>query len=614
MRGPRELTSTRRVLLAATVAGATAACAWPAVAIAGQLTISPLPGTPDASPITQISFLGVPQSKLGAITVVGSRTGPHAGKLMPYSNNNGASFLPDMPFLPAEHVRVRITARGHVGARDVRFTIGTPGAISGSPPIPRSHAPAIPSPAPQAFVSRPDLKPPVLSVSMRGASPSGSGAAPSDLFVAPTPFPPPGQIPPLPNVLQRGPAIYDTHGNLIWFHPQQDRLTQLDLAVQRYDGSPVLTWWQGQLLVPYPGMGLGIDVIADSSYRQIATVAAGNGYQADIHDFVITPHNTALLPIYSPVLWNLRSVDGEPNSSMLDSIVQEVDIKTGLVMWEWHTLGHVPVPDSDVAPLKDVVYDPTHLNSIELLRRGYLLISERNNNAIYEINRAGKIVFTLGGVRSTFKFGKGARFSWQHDARLRADATLSMFDDHHDQVMPPPKPPSRGLILRLDPRRRTATLVHQYLHHPSIAVGNQGNLQELPNGDRVVGYGPDRHFAEFARDGRMVLDASFQRPFSNYRSLRFRWTATPALPPDAAARHAAGGATVYASWNGATEVAHWQVLAGSSPTSLKPAITAPRAGFETSIAVGSPGPYYAVQALNVAGQVLGTSRAVTFSR
>jgi hypothetical protein len=596
-----------RVALGMYAAGLIGAGASPAGA-ATQVTISPLPGTPDASPRTQISFLGAPAGQLGSVSVVGSRSGRHPGKLVPYSTGQGASFLPDAPFSPGENVEVRVAATSAVAAADVRFSVAQPGQISGSPPIRRSNTRPVPPPEPHHYMSRADLQPPVLTVST-----NHPGSSAPDLLLSPLPAPPPGQTPPSPDVLARGPVIYDARGEPVWFHPQVGGSAQHDLRVQNYHGAPVLTWWQGQFLFPYPGIGLGEDVIVDRSYREVARVRAGNGYAADFHDFTITPQGTAWLPVFGPVLTDLRSVGGDRVASMLDSIVQEIDIKTGLVMFEWHTLGHVALTDSNVAPLKNVVYDPTHLNSIQALADGRILISEKNTSAAYEINtRTGQIEWALGGDHSTFHLSPEAQFSWQHDVELQSNGTVTMFDDHHDEPQPPPRPPSRGLVLALDPQRHRATLAHQDRHRPPIAAGNEGNLQALPNGDRLVGWGSAPNTTEFSSAGHVVYDAAFQRPFSSYRAYRSAWTATPAVPPDIAVIGfpGTGRPTVYASWNGATEVASWQLLAGSVPLHLTPVASAPRSGFETGVTLRAPGLFYSVRALNASGQMLGTSQTV----
>jgi hypothetical protein len=71
-----------------------------------------------------------------------------------------------------------------------------------------------------------------------------------------------------------------------------------------------------------------------------------------------------------------------------------------------------------------------------------------------------------------------------------------------------------------------------------------------------------------------------------------------------------GRATAYASWNGATEVASWRVLAGPTATSTKPIATLARAGFETAVVLPSStaaGSYVSVQALSATGAVLGAA-------
>ena len=88
---------------------------------APAVTISPLPGTPDATPSTQISFLGAPASDLHDISVVGSRSGAHSGRLVAYATAAGASFLPSRGFDEGE----RVTVTAVVGSGASRRRIGT---------------------------------------------------------------------------------------------------------------------------------------------------------------------------------------------------------------------------------------------------------------------------------------------------------------------------------------------------------------------------------------------------------------------------------------------------------------------------------------------------------
>ena len=101
----------------------------------------------------------------------------------------------------------------------------------------------------------------------------------------------------------------------------------MNFSVQTYNGQPVLTWWQGQIV---EGFGEGELVIADSSYKILHTIKAVGGQMADFHEFYITPQNTALISIYrrhSGV--DLRAVGGQANQYLVSGVVQEIDIVTG---------------------------------------------------------------------------------------------------------------------------------------------------------------------------------------------------------------------------------------------------------------------------------------------
>ena len=122
--------------------------------------------------------------------------------------------------------------------------------------------------------------------------------APGDEFVAP--YSGPGQA---------GPMILDPRGGVVWFKPLPPASRRPTCAVQQYAGKPVLTWWQGDVSVH--GFGLGEGVIADQSYTDIAHVRAGNGLQADLHEFQLTPQGTALITAYEPIYCDLAADGGK---------------------------------------------------------------------------------------------------------------------------------------------------------------------------------------------------------------------------------------------------------------------------------------------------------------
>ncbi len=64
---------------------------------------------------------------------------------------------------------------------------------------------------------------------------------------------------------------------------------------------------------------------------------------------------------------------------------------------------------------------------------------------------------------------------------------------------------------------------------------------------------------------------------------------------------------VHASWNGATDVSSWRVLAGKGSGALAAQTVIPASGFESSTILPQKYTRAAVQALDSAGHVLGTS-------
>ncbi len=457
-----------------------------------------------------------------------------------------------------------------------------------------SQAGAVTRAAPtQSFHSAPNLHPPTMTFTGNPDHSSG------DVFVTPYAS------------AQDGPMIVDRRGNVLWFHPLKQGQEALDLQVQTYRGQKVLTWWQGVLDADHGTIyGLGHDVIADSSYKTVAVLHGS--HPIDLHEFQVTPEGTALVDEYVPVHMNLTSEGGLANGTVLDCVIQEIDIKTGRVLWQWHSLGHVPFAASYwSAPTNPNIYwDYFHLNSIQQLPNGNLLVSARNTWSIYEISRStGHVLWTMGGKDSTFKMGPGTNFEWQHDARMHPGGILSLLDD---ASAPQEESEASAKLLRVNTRTMTAQLYRRYTHSPPLLAELAGNAEVLPNHDVFVGWGAAPDFSEYAPGGRQIFNGSFPGGVGTYRAFRFPWTGHPHTPPALAAvsgRH--GAVTVYVSWNGATEVSSWRVLGGSRRGALHTLVrSAPWKGFETAIKLPAPGPRYVlVQALDSNGHVLGSSRS-----
>ena len=402
--------------------------------------------------------------------------------------------------------------------------------------------------------------------------------------------------------------IVDDRGQVVWFRPLRSESGRvMNFEVQNYRGEPVLTW----------GETPGEYVIYDSSYREIARLTAANGYNGDHHEFHISPQDTALITIYNAVPRDLSSIGGAKDGVAWQGIVQELDIETGEVLFEWKSLDHVGLDETYVDPREDHYpgVDYFHINSIDVDHDNNLLVSARETSTVYKIDRStGEVIWRLGGKKSDFEMGPGTRFAYQHDARRLPDGTISIFDNGtlvFDNGLPKAIEESRGIVLELDQKEMSASLVHQYTHPDKMNADAAGNVQRLPNGDLFIGWGRALAVSEFSEEGELLFDLELPPENRTYRAFRFPWNAQPKNPPVAVAeRISEHEVRVYASWNGATEVATWEVLAGPNPGRLEALGSVPREGFETAIQVQASDPYVMVRAKQSSGRVLGASKPV----
>jgi hypothetical protein len=403
---------------------------------------------------------------------------------------------------------------------------------------------------------------------------------------------------------QRGVMIVDDAGEIVWFHPTTPQ-TAMNFRAARYKGEPVLTWWEGKAT---QGLGTGTHVILDGSYRVVARVPAGGGRQSDLHEFLITPHDTALVTSYELRTVDLSAVGGPRHGQAIGGLVQELALPSGRVLFEWRSLDHVSIAETHAAYTGHPL-DYFHVNSIDLTSDGDFLVSARNTWAVYKVSRkTGKVLWRLGGKRSDFAMGPGTVFAWQHDARHLSHGRISIFDDGAE---PQVATQSRALVLQLDVAHRRARLVRKYTHRPGRIVSRfMGNAQVFDNGNVLVGWGSEPYVTEFGRDGDIRFDARLPSGGQNYRALRFPWAAMPAIPPAIVYRAAGGKRRVHVSWNGATNVAAWELHAGPAAGALAVVGKVRRTGFETRIAVPHGARYARVIALDSAGKRLRASEAI----
>ena len=304
-----------------------------------------------------------------------------------------------------------------------------------------------------------------------------------------------------------------------------------DFRTQTYQGKPVLTWWQG---TGFGGPSSGTDYIYNDRYRQIAEVKAGNGYSADGHEFLITPWNTALIVADTITTANLTATGGPADQAVIDGIVQEIDISTGKVLFQWNSADHVPYSDSEnPRPASAAMpWDWFHINAVHLDTDGDLLINSRYTWTTYKVSlHTGKIIWEPGGKQSTFKLkaasgqvldSAGEIFAYQHDPEAIGNDEYTLFDNESDGIRVV-LPYSRVVIVKLDLAAKVATLVKSVEQPEGLVAAAEGNAQTTRNGDLFVGWGALPYISEFSPSGRLLFNARLSDGGTSYRAYRLPW-------------------------------------------------------------------------------------------
>jgi hypothetical protein len=331
-------------------------------------------------------------------------------------------------------------------------------------------------------------------------------------------------------IYANGPEIVNSQGDVVWFKAVPAGEEASDFRVQTYEGQPVLTWWQGTGL---GSLSSGTDYIYNDHYQPIATVNAGNGLSADGHEFLITPQNTALILSYTTATANLTSIGGPSDQTVINGVVQEIDIATGKVLFQWNSEDHVPFSQSE-QPLPaspSTPWDWFHINAVKLDTNGNLLIDGRDTWTTYEVSpQSGNILWQLGGRDSSFKLqaasgqvldSAGEIFAWQHDPEALGDDTYTFFDNESSGT--PELPYSRAITVKLDPWTKVATLVASDDQPEGLSAASQGNAQTTPERDLIVGWGALPYFSEFSPSGALVFNAEFPAGVNTYRAYQFPW-------------------------------------------------------------------------------------------
>ncbi|GAA5905931.1 hypothetical protein JCM8208_003378 [Rhodotorula glutinis] len=381
-----------------------------------------------------------------------------------------------------------------------------------------------------------------------------------------------------------GPYLLDSRGEVLWMGPKG---SVLNVGKHTYQGEPVIAYYTGT--EEHPGFGRGVYKLYDQSYQHIATVEAGGELTnlTDPHDFQITPDDTAVIETRIPREMDLSPLGGPTTGGFaFDCVIQEVDIATGELLFQWRSMDHIPLTETlyellTPAGTKAQPFDAHHLNAVSKDESGNFLISLRGPSTVYYISReTGEILWRLGGSKTSFKMGDKTDFHFQHHSRLHGSGasspfTVTLFSNGANQFRQTADQ-ARALVLKVDTDKMEVELEKEYLPSFHMPCSSEGSMQILDNGNVVVGWGIRPQFSEFTEDGKLVHDVQFGQVDGrsnldhSYRVYKASWTGRPLTPPSIVLDEQSS-ATAYVSWNGATDVASYRLYTGVSPDTLLPA-------------------------------------------
>jgi hypothetical protein len=533
------------------------------------------------------------------VHIQGSQSGVHSGKQFLALDNRTVIFQPQQPFTPGEQVKVMVGSLSLPAGEiyqplDYTFVVAAnqqPGEVA-STAIPTV---TIQSAFPNSLTLPQDI--PHYTVYTTTSTLANEGY----IFIAPFYW--------TKSTLGSYLLILDNNGQIVYYQSVADQYAAFDFKVLP---SGYMTCYDQKDAV---------HVVMNSQYQVVGKYTAQNGYMADLHDFLVTPEGYSFLMAYDTETMDMSQVisGGNPKAAVTGLIVQELDPAQN-VIFEWRSWDHFAFTDS-TSSLTTEQIDLIHGNGLALTNDGNLLLSSRNLSEITKINlQTGSILWRLGGKNSDFQFVNDAGFAYQHNINFLPDGNITLFDNHGTDQAPTA---SRAVEYKLDPAAKTATLVWEFSHTPPVFTDYMGDVQRLANGNTFIGWGntgtmPDgfaiRSATEVTASNQVVFDMAFDYPYVSYRAFRSPWVGNPKTTPDLAFSQDAGSLTLGYSWNGATDVASWNIYGGNNLQDLRLVDQKTKVAFETQsylVFLPSDECYFQAAALDKNGTELGRSVIIT---
>jgi hypothetical protein len=531
-------------------------------------------------------------------TVTGSTSGLHTGKTILADDQKTVIFEPADPFTPGEQVKVRLSGLSLNRQTDYAplaytFTVAVnqqPGEVASSSGPPDK-------PPKSAF---PDFLTVPQDIPHFTVTGDASAVTEGDIFVAPFYW--------TKDTVGSYLLILTPQGKLVYYQYVGDDKSAFDFKKQPNG------------LLSYYDLKYHAYYLMNSNYNIVDSYTAGDGYTADLHELQILPNGDALLMAYDTETIDMSKVvpGGKKDAAVTGLVIQELDPSKN-VIFEWRSWDHFQMQDS-TSDLTQQQIDLVHGNALALASDGNLLLSSRNQSEVTKINlQTGAVIWRLGGKANQFKFIGGKPFAYQHDVSQLPNGDITIFDNQGTTQNPAA---SSGIEYKLDETKMTATVVWQTTHDPPVFGTYMGDTQRLPDGNTFIDWGAAYvgkgyqyvTLTELGPDNSTLLELSFDQPYVSYRAFIFPWQGFPDTQPALAFKAIDQGILLGYSWNGATNVAAYEVYGGSNPQSLNKMEENTVTDFEAqSILKYLPATecYFQVAALDGSGNELSRSKVIS---
>lgn len=484
--------------------------------------VSPSPGSSLNMPKTTVAIRLVNQvdhssiAEGRTITVIGTASGAHAGKVLLADDGKTLIFVPDLLFTEGESVAVTL----HDGLRMVDGSPVTPATFSFTvtPTIVKSLLPLDMSeestPVEQGGVRSASVRSPsslkqtiakdtTLPATFPDLTVTVSGAtAPGDIFL--TNFGWTASVVSVPYLM-----IVDNYGSPSFYRELNVSCTDFNLQPNGH-----LTYFDRGALAFFE---------MDSSYTIVDNYTCGNGYDTDLHELRLLPNGHALLMGYDPQIVDMSKIvpNGDSAATVTGLIIQELD-RNKNVVFQWRSWDHFQITDATHEDLTAAAIDYVHGNALELDGDGNVILSSRHMDEITKINRStGETMWRMGGKNNQFTFvNDSIGYSHQHAIRRLSNGHFTVFDNgnyHTPQF-------SRALEYDVDETNKIASLVWQFRNTPDQFSLAMGYVQRLSNGNTLIGWGDSKPaVTEVQSNGKKVFEMSLPDQVVSYRAYRYEW-------------------------------------------------------------------------------------------